>query len=65
MAKNGDVSNVEVVGHPSGGGSPYVRQADEAAIRAIRRSSPLHLPPELYEGGWQDITLNFRPDQMQ
>lgn len=65
MAKDGSVSGVEVVGHPSGGGSAYVKQADDAAIRAIRRSSPLHLPPELYAGGWQDITLNFRPDQMQ
>jgi len=65
MARDGSVSGVEVVGHPSGGNSPYVRQADEAAIRAVRRSSPLHLPPDLYDGGWQDITLNFRPDQMQ
>ena len=67
MARDGQVSGVEVVGHQgiNASNSAYVKQADEAAIRAVKRSSPLHLPPAMYDGGWQDITLNFRPDQME
>lgn len=67
MARDGQVSGVEVVGHQgvNSSNSAYVKQADEAAIRAVKRSSPLHLPQAMYDGGWQDITLNFRPDQME
>jgi outer membrane biosynthesis protein TonB len=67
MARDGSVSSVEVVGHRgvNDANSAYVKQADDAAIRAVRRSSPLKLPPDLYEGGWENITLNFSPAQMQ
>ncbi|HEY0269760.1 MAG TPA: cell envelope integrity protein TolA [Sphingomonas sp.] len=67
MARDGSVSSVEVVGHRgvNGSNSGYVKQADDAAIRAVRRSSPLKLPPDLYDGGWENITLNFSPAQMQ
>jgi hypothetical protein len=43
----------------------YVRQMDDAAIRAILRCSPLKLPPELYEGGWEDIEFGFYPQSMR
>jgi hypothetical protein len=67
MARDGSVSSVEVVGHRgvNSANSAYVKQADDAAIRAVRRSSPLKLPPDLYDGGWENITLNFSPAQMQ
>lgn len=67
MARNGSVQSVEVVGHQgvNGGNSAYVQQADDAAVRAVKRSSPLTLPAALYEGGWEDITFNFRPLSMQ
>lgn len=67
MSRDGTVQNVAVVGHKgvNGTNSAYVRQADDAAIRAVRRSSPMHLPPDLYDGGWQSITLNFSGAQLQ
>ncbi len=43
----------------------YVRQMDDAAIRAVLRCSPLKLPPDLYEGGWEDIEFGFYPQAMQ
>jgi hypothetical protein len=43
----------------------YVRQMDDAAIRAVLRCSPLKLPPELYEGGWEDIEFAFYPQSMR
>ncbi|MGE0774927.1 MAG: cell envelope integrity protein TolA [Sphingomonadaceae bacterium] len=43
----------------------YVRQMDDAAIRAVLRCSPLRLPPELYEGGWEDIEFAFYPQAMR
>ena len=42
----------------------YLRQMNEAAVRALQRCAPYKLPPELYEGGWEDIKFNFRPNQM-
>lgn len=43
----------------------YVRQMDDAAIRAVLRCSPLKLPPDLYEGGWEDIEFAFYPQAMR
>jgi hypothetical protein len=43
----------------------YVRQMDDAAVRAVLRCSPLRLPPELYEGGWEDIEFGFYPQAMR
>ena len=31
----------------------------QAAMSAIFRCSPLRLPPELYEGGWDEFELTF------
>lgn len=42
----------------------YARQIEDAARRAVVRCSPVRLPAELYEGGWDDIGLNFIPSQM-
>ena len=43
----------------------YLRQMDDAARRAVLRCSPLKLPLELYQGGWEDIIFDFRPEAMQ
>ncbi len=43
---------------------PYARQMADAAKRAVLRCSPLKLPPDLYEGGWEDITFGFRAEAM-
>jgi len=40
---------------------PYANRMAEAATLAVLRCSPLHLPPELYQGGWDDIELTFSP----
>ena len=38
----------------------------DAARRAVLRCSPITgLPPELYDGGWDDFDFRFKPDQMQ
>ncbi len=34
------------------------------ARRALLRCAPLKLPPDLYEGGWQDIEFVFNPKVM-
>jgi len=49
----------------TGSNQGYVRQMDDAAIRAVLRCSPLKLPPDLYEGGWEDIEFAFYPQAMQ
>ncbi|SDD18917.1 Cell division and transport-associated protein TolA [Sphingomonas sp. YR710] len=43
---------------------PYVRQMNEAAVRAIQRCAPYKLPAELYSGGWENIIFTFRPSTM-
>lgn len=43
---------------------PYLRQMNEAAMRALQRCAPYKLPPDLYEGGWEDLAFNFIPNQM-
>jgi hypothetical protein len=42
----------------------YARQMGEAARRAVLRCSPLRLPADLYEGGWEDIEFVFNPRMM-
>lgn len=42
----------------------YTKQMDDVARRAVLRCAPLRLPPDLYDGGWSDIELTFRPGQM-
>ena len=43
----------------------YAQQIAEVARRAVLRCSPVHLPAELYEGGWDDLNFRFTPGQMQ
>ena len=48
----------------TGSNQAYARQMGEAARRAVLRCSPLRLPAELYEGGWEDIEFVFNPMMM-
>ncbi|ODU22233.1 MAG: hypothetical protein ABS87_02465 [Sphingomonas sp. SCN 67-18] len=48
----------------TGGNSSYARQMAEIARRAVLRCSPVSLPAELYEGGWDDFELRFIPGQL-
>jgi len=43
----------------------YAQQIEEVARRAVLRCAPVHLPAELYEGGWDDLNFRFTPGQMQ
>lgn len=52
-------------GGVTAGNQGYVRQMDEAARRAVLRCSPLKLPANLYEGGWDDIEFVFNPRVME
>jgi hypothetical protein len=51
-------------GGVSGGNSSYARQMAEVARRAVLRCTPVKLPAELYEGGWDDFELRFIPGQL-
>ncbi|MDH7641051.1 cell envelope biogenesis protein TolA [Sphingomonas oryzagri] len=68
MNKDGSVASVTPGAQSgvNGSNSAYARQMADAAVRAVRRCSPITgLPPELYDGGWSDFDFRFRPDQMQ
>ena len=41
--------------------SIYAGQMARAAIEAVERCVPIHLPPELYESGWKEFDLTFSP----
>jgi hypothetical protein len=43
---------------------PYLRQMNEAAMRALQRCAPYKLPADLYEGGWEDLIFRFNPAQL-
>lgn len=42
----------------------YARQMSDVARRAVLRCTPVKLPAELYDGGWNDFQLRFIPSQM-
>lgn len=47
------------------GNRAYARQIAEVARRAVLQCQPVHLPAELYEGGWDDLNFRFTPGQMR
>ena len=64
---DGSVSTAPRISEQSGvteSNQAYARQIGEAARRAVLRCSPLRLPAELYEGGWEDIEFVFNPRLM-
>ena len=46
------------------GNRSYARQMSDVARRAVLRCTPVKLPAELYDGGWDDFQLRFIPSQM-
>ena len=68
MNRDGSVASV-TPGAQSGvnaSNQAYARQMADAAVRAVRRCSPISgLPAELYQGGWDDFDFRFRPELMQ
>jgi hypothetical protein len=67
MNRDGSVASVAAGDQTgvTGSNGPYAKQMADAARRAILRCSPLKLPAEMYEGGWDDFDFRFRPEQMQ
>jgi outer membrane biosynthesis protein TonB len=67
MNRDGSVASVTAGAQTGVNGSngAYARQMSDAARRAILRCAPLHLPPDLYSGGWDDFDFRFKPDLMQ
>jgi hypothetical protein len=39
----------------------YAQRMTEAATIAVIRCTPIKLPPDLYQGGWEDLLLTFSP----
>jgi outer membrane biosynthesis protein TonB len=63
MNRDGSVASVEI-GEQSGvngQNQAYARQMADAARRAVLRCAPFKLPPEMYQGGWDDFGFRFRP----
>ncbi|MDO6413288.1 hypothetical protein Q4F19_02735 [Sphingomonas sp. BIUV-7] len=65
--KDGSVASAQVVEQTGvdGSNARYKQQMAEVSRAAVLRCSPLRLPAELYEGGWQNIEMGFIPRQMQ
>lgn len=67
VARDGTViGRPDVVRQTGSAPSGYLRAARDAAIRAVMnpRCSLEGLPADLYEGGWEDFTLNFDPKDL-
>ena len=63
MNRDGSVASVQI-GEQSGvngQNQAYARQMADAARRAVLRCAPFKLPPDMYEGGWDDFGFRFRP----
>ncbi|MBZ6378932.1 hypothetical protein B5C34_10345 [Pacificimonas flava] len=66
-ARDGTIIGRPTVVRQTGSASEsFKRTARDAAIRAVLnpRCSLEGLPPDLYEGGWEDFTLNFDPKDL-
>ena len=64
FAPDGTVIGLPTVISQSGvtpGNRLFADAMAQAAIASVVRCSPLRLPPELYEIGWNDFELTFSP----
>ena len=64
FAPDGTVIGLPTVISQSGvtpGNQLFADDMAEAAILSVVRCSPLRLPPELYQFGWNDFELTFSP----
>jgi len=63
MNADGSLSSRPVVGAQTGlddENGRYAETVGEMARSAVIQCAPYKLPAELYEGGWKDITINYR-----
>ncbi len=58
LMPDGTVTRVELLNNQA---DPYFRSLAEGAIRAVKRSSPLKLPPGKF---WPTMKLRFRPSEI-
>jgi colicin import membrane protein len=62
LARNGSLAdNPKIL---SSGSGPLFRDMADSALRAIVACAPYALPPDMYEGGWDHMIMNFDPSQM-
>ena len=64
FAPDGTVIGLPTVISQSGvtpGNQLFADDMAQAAIASVVRCSPLKLPPEMYEFGWNDFELTFSP----
>ena len=62
--RDGSVSSATLVDQNgvNAGNQQYARQLVDLGRRAVLRCSPLKgLPPDLYDGGWENVNFTFRP----
>ncbi len=67
LARDGSVSNVEIVEQGRYMTDQFFRAMADSAVRAVKKSSPLkYLPEEKYDGakGWNRMELTFDPREM-
>jgi len=63
LAQDGTVLTAVVIDQARMVTDSNYREAADAAIRAVRKSSPLKLPPEKY-AIWKTLVLHFNPQGM-
>jgi outer membrane biosynthesis protein TonB len=63
LAQDGTVQTANIVDTARLALDGYYRAAAEAALRAVKKCSPLHMPAGKYET-WKDTTFHFNPGGM-
>ena len=62
LNRNGALADPPKVLNSASG--PLFRDMADSALRAIVACAPYALPPDMYEGGWDHMIMNFDPSQM-
>ena len=63
LLQDGTVQRVQVVSGGLRAGNPFYKIAAEAAIRAVKRCSPLKMPAKKYSA-WRTLVMEFDPSEM-
>jgi colicin import membrane protein len=58
VRENGEITGLKIV-QPSGDPS-----YDESVLRAVKKSSPLPVPPEAYRKDFAEVQVTFRPQDL-
>jgi colicin import membrane protein len=62
LNRDGSLADNPIVRSPGSG--PLFRDMADSALRAIVGCAPYALPPDMYDGGWDHMIMNFDPSQM-